>query len=100
MYSVTLFFTSGSITIIVTSDVLIFEISSFQCAVFKVQLVIRGTIEDGEFLMTCGIYPAVGLRRLELPTSRLSGVRSNRLSYKPAGLGFSSKPLVSYSVKL
>ena len=25
----------------------------------------------------------VGLRRLELPTSRLSGVRSNRLSYKP-----------------
>ena len=27
----------------------------------------------------------VGLRRLELPTSRLSGVRSNRLSYKPLG---------------
>ncbi len=26
---------------------------------------------------------SVGLRRLELPTSRLSGVRSNRLSYKP-----------------
>ena len=25
----------------------------------------------------------VGWRRLELPTSRLSGVRSNRLSYKP-----------------
>ena len=25
----------------------------------------------------------VGLGRLELPTSRLSGVRSNRLSYKP-----------------
>ena len=25
----------------------------------------------------------MGLRRLELPTSRLSGVRSNRLSYKP-----------------
>ena len=24
------------------------------------------------------------MRRLELPTSRLSGVRSNRLSYKPA----------------
>ena len=29
--------------------------------------------------------PIVGLRRLELPTSRLSGVRSNRLSYKPLG---------------
>ena len=26
----------------------------------------------------------VGLGRLELPTSRLSGVRSNRLSYRPA----------------
>ena len=26
----------------------------------------------------------MGLRRLELPTSRLSGVRSNRLSYKPS----------------
>ncbi len=25
----------------------------------------------------------VGLGRLELPTSRLSGVRSNRLSYRP-----------------
>ena len=36
----------------------------------------------------CGLsylrsYLRVGLRRLELPTSRLSGVRSNRLSYKP-----------------
>ena len=29
-----------------------------------------------------GVY-FVGLRRLELPTSRLSGVRSNLLSYKP-----------------
>ena len=27
----------------------------------------------------------VGLGRLELPTSRLSGVRSNRLSYRPIG---------------
>ena len=27
----------------------------------------------------------VGLGRLELPTSRLSGVRSNHLSYKPLG---------------
>ena len=29
----------------------------------------------------------VGLSRLELPTSRLSGVRSNRLSYKPIESG-------------
>ena len=27
----------------------------------------------------------VGLGRFELPTSRLSGVRSNQLSYRPAG---------------
>ena len=30
--------------------------------------------------------PAVGLGRLELPTSRLSGVRSNQLSYRPRSL--------------
>ena len=34
-----------------------------------------------------GLSSFVGLRRLELPTSRLSGVRSNRLSYKPSGSG-------------
>src|SRR5438046_9868639 len=28
----------------------------------------------------------VGLGRFELPTSRLSGVRSNQLSYRPTGL--------------
>ena len=28
----------------------------------------------------------VGLGRVELPTSRLSGVRSNQLSYRPLGL--------------
>jgi hypothetical protein len=27
----------------------------------------------------------VGLGRFELPTSRLSGVRSNQLSYRPSG---------------
>ena len=32
----------------------------------------------------------MGLRRLELPTSRLSGVRSNRLSYKPIALRLST----------
>lgn len=30
----------------------------------------------------------VGLRRLELPTSRLSGVCSNQLSYKPTIKGY------------
>src|SRR5215813_4820249 len=32
----------------------------------------------------------VGLGRLELPTSRLSGVRSNRLSYRPDAFAFAS----------
>src|SRR5437660_10061032 len=30
--------------------------------------------------------PLVGLGRVELPTSRLSGVRSNQLSYRPKSL--------------
>ena len=30
----------------------------------------------------------VGLGRIELPTSRLSGVRSNHLSYRPYGLSY------------
>jgi hypothetical protein len=32
------------------------------------------------------MYPMVGLGRFELPTSRLSGVRSNQLSYRPIQL--------------
>ena len=31
----------------------------------------------------CGNTPLVGLVRVELTTSRLSGVRSNQLSYRP-----------------
>ena len=34
----------------------------------------------------------VGLGRLELPTSRLSGVRSNRLSYGPVSIKFIRAP--------
>ena len=37
----------------------------------------------GPYTLGSLYYVLVGLRRLELPTSRLSGVRSNRLSYKP-----------------
>ena len=39
--------------------------------------------------------PTMGLRRLELPTSRLSGVRSNRLSYKPINLAATYFPMPS-----
>ena len=34
----------------------------------------------------------VGLGRLELPTSRLSGVRSNQLSYRPQLMATNFKP--------
>ena len=38
------------------------------------------------FFLLCNFQGTlVGLGRLELPTSRLSGVRSNRLSYRPFG---------------
>src|SRR5690606_13289522 len=36
---------------------------------------------SGKITQSCGIL--VGLGRLELPTSPLSGVRSNQLSYRP-----------------
>jgi hypothetical protein len=41
----------------------------------------------------------VGLGRLELPTSRLSGVRSNQLSYRPSCL-FIKKTKVLFTLKL
>ena len=41
------------------------------------------------------VFRPVGLRRLELPTSRLSGVRSNRLSYKPINLAATCFPMPS-----
>ena len=45
------------------------------------------------FLMSSlGSSFLVGLSGLEPPTSRLSGVRSNRLSYKPIFPGFSVLP--------
>ena len=37
-------------------------------------------------------YRMVGLGRLELPTSRLSGVRSNHLSYRPFSLAIRRNP--------
>ena len=59
------------------------------CSVFKVQtwqnLLHRGGSRHWSFLclLSCSQESMVGLRGLEPPTSRLSGVRSNHLSYKP-----------------
>ena len=59
------------------------------CSVFKVQtwqiLLHCGGSRHWSFLclLSCSQESMVGLRGLEPPTSRLSGVRSNHLSYKP-----------------
>ena len=42
----------------------------------------------------------VGLGRFELPTSPLSGVRSNQLSYRPAGLLPQNKGYKNYLVAI
>ena len=47
-------------------------------AVFKVQFISGLTLN-----LTAKSYKPMGLSGLEPPTSRLSGVRSNQLSYKP-----------------
>ena len=44
---------------------------------------------ETEFNVLCS--DVVGLSGLEPPTSRLSGVRSNRLSYRPMQVGFLSE---------
>ena len=42
-------------------------------------------------LRSTSAHCLVGLGRVELPTSRLSGVRSNHLSYRPDGVLFGKK---------
>ena len=44
------------------------------------------------FCILC-MLPPVGLSGLEPPTSRLSGVRSNQLSYKPSNLALTCSPM-------
>ena len=39
-------------------------------------------------------FKSMGLSGLEPPTSRLSGVRSNRLSYKPSYQSLKKEPLL------
>ena len=55
-------------------------------SVFKVLLILSYSSQSIQ------IIRLVGLSGLEPPTSRLSGVRSNRLSYKPIFSGFSVLP--------
>ena len=57
--------------------------NKFKIRVFKSFKLFR--ISIFEFRISFGILPkAVGPGRFGLPTSRLSGVRSNQLSYEPA----------------
>ena len=46
----------------------------------------------GKYVSYAVFKVQMGLSRLELPTSRLSGVRSNLLSYKPIMLALSCSP--------
>ena len=51
---------------------------------------LSGPLPYGSWLWTLrgfGSFKPVGLSGLEPPTSRLSGVRSNQLSYKPILIG-------------
>ena len=51
---------------------------------------LSGPLPYGSWLWTLrgsGSFKPVGLSGLEPPTSRLSGVRSNQLSYKPLLIG-------------
>jgi hypothetical protein len=55
---------------------------------------------NSSFIRSALIVSKVGLGRFELPTSPLSGVRSNQLSYRPAGLlpqnkGYKFSPVAS-----
>ncbi len=49
----------------------------------------------GGFTPRAGNCPPMGLSGLEPPTSRLSGVRSNRLSYKPGNPAATCSPMPS-----
>src|SRR5437867_5690845 len=51
------------------------------CSMFNSHMSLRST----------SAHCLVGLGRVELPTSRLSGVRSNHLSYRPDGVLFGKK---------
>jgi hypothetical protein len=42
----------------------------------------------------------VGLRRVELLTSRLSGVRSNQLSYRPSSASCCKQSLINIKLQL
>ena len=55
---------------------LLYLIRSFRCSIFKVRLM--GIFLFGRLVGTSGFEP---------PTSRLSGVRSNHLSYAPISSG-------------
>ena len=82
----------------------------FQYAVFKVHVFVikflsklsgdneirtRDLLLARQALSQLSYTPIMGLSGLEPPTSRLSGVRSNRLSYKPINLASTCFPVPS-----
>jgi hypothetical protein len=57
---------------------LLYLIRSFRCSIFKVRLWVSLSFSEKRLVGTSGFEP---------PTSRLSGVRSNHLSYAPISSG-------------
>ena len=66
--------------LIIVSHYSIFKVHIFKCGVRSAEF---GVISHSAFRILHSAFKVVGLSGLEPPTSRLSGVRSNRLSYKP-----------------
>ena len=84
-FSCVAYFATLAKLFMLSSDVLLYLIFAkfdtlrfFQYSVFKVQ-----TVETFWASIPNDFSFGMGLSGLEPPTSRLSGVRSNRLSYKP-----------------
>ena len=62
---------------------------------FLQTLILKILIQYSVFKVQISGYPLLGLSGLEPPTSRLSGVRSNRLSYKPIDPAATCSPMPS-----
>jgi hypothetical protein len=77
-----------------------FEISNFRFQISKCKTPFEVCKPPFGICSMKSEIPMVGLGRFELPTSPLSGVRSNQLSYRPAGLlpqnkGYKLSPVAS-----
>ena len=66
---------------------LLYLIRSFRCSIFKVRFYVSIKLALNGFSLSFSEKSLVGTSGFEPPTSRLSGVRSNHLSYAPISSG-------------